>query len=71
MKKPNKLHKYFTGIYNEIQDSRKVRRDAGFETGPAVMMTDGSPWFRNVDPLPPFKEWMGNDLDICYDEEEG
>lgn len=44
--------------YNEIQGSRQSRRDAGFETGWATMIKDGSPWYRNVDPLPSFKEWM-------------
>lgn len=48
---------YLRQIYEEIQGSRRTRRDAGFETGPATM-TDGSPWQRNVDPLPSFRAWM-------------
>ena len=49
---------WFKHCYAEIQGSRTSRRDAGFETGPATMIKDGSPWFRNVDPLPSFKAWM-------------
>ena len=51
---------YLRWIYREIQGSRAVRRDAGFETG---WTTDdkGRKWYRNVDALPSFTEWMALD----------
>lgn len=59
-----KLRTYFDWIYNEIQGSRSVRRDAGFVTGPAFMLDGVTPWYRNVDELPPFIDWMGG-LEEC------
>ena len=67
--KPGHLRQFFLNIYNEIQGSRAVRRDAGFETGPTIKM-DGTPWFRNVDELPSFEDWFtrnGDSLDLLKD----
>lgn len=57
---------YLKAIHADINLSRERRRDAGFETG-FVTRVDGSKWYRNVDPLPPFKEWFERDGSI-YDE---